>query len=71
MLRRFLSEYRHTDGSRWVGPDFYANSFEQAQLYAASYPVQPILVMGEHVETIEDGEDITVRYQRSNEVIFH
>jgi hypothetical protein len=61
MMKRFSTEYRHTDGTRWIGPDFYAESFEEAQAAAFEYPVQPIIVIGEHVETIAADPDIQVR----------
>lgn len=61
MTKRFLSEYRHTDGTRWAGPDFYAETLEEAQAYASEYPIQPIIIIGEHVETAEALPDMQHR----------
>ena len=57
---RYISEYRHTDGTRWRGPDYYADSIDEARARAAEYPVQPIVILGAHAETVDDGDDVHI-----------
>ena len=60
-LQRFLSEYLHLDGTKWAGPDFYADDAVEAEALAAGYPCQPLRIVGEHVETFPMGPDDVVR----------
>ncbi len=65
MAKRFASEYRHTDGTRWVGPIFYGEDFTDAQINASEYPIQPMLIIGEHIEDVEvSAGDINVYYRK-------
>ena len=68
MAKRFVTEYRHVDGTRWVGPDYWADTFEEA--LAMEYPVQPIVVIGEFVETVpaNDG-DMEIHYRKNRSLI--
>lgn len=56
-MRRFLSEYTHIDGTKWMGPDFWADSAEEAMSYAMEYPIQPLRIMGELVATLDATDD--------------
>lgn len=69
--KRFLSYYTHLDGTRWAGPDYWADSVEEAQALAMEYPIQPITIYGEHQETIIDGDGVTERYFRDSGGAIH
>ncbi len=72
MLKRFISYYTHIDGTRWVGPDYYAESFMDAQMLAMEYPVQPITVMGEHIKSgLTSENEIESLYHRGADGKIH
>ncbi len=71
-MKRYLSCYTHIDGTRWTGPEYYADSFDEAQALAMEYPVQPITIIGEHVETaLKMDGDIELQYRRTPMGMMH
>jgi hypothetical protein len=52
-MPEYISEYTHVDGTKWAGPTFRADSFDEARALAMEYPVQPLSIVGQLVRTIE------------------
>lgn len=71
-MKRYVTYYTHTDGSKWIGPDYWANSFMEAQMLAMEYPIQPITVMGEFRDSgILTNGDVETNYVRSADGQIH
>jgi hypothetical protein len=52
MRKRFITEYKHKDGSRWAGPEFKAATQGEAEKLARKYPIR-LRVLGELVAVVE------------------
>lgn len=65
MAADYLTEYMHLDGTQWAGPTLRADSLDEARALAMDYPVQPLVVIGELVETIDAGPEV-VRLIKAN-----
>lgn len=63
-MPEFLTEYTHIDGTRWTGPSMFASSPDEAVALAMDYPVQPLRVVGEVLDTHELPNEIVrdIRY---------
>lgn len=71
-IKRYISHYQHTDGTKWVGPDYYAVSLEEAQMLAMEYPIQPITVIGEYRDSdLLTNGDVETSYFRGADGKIH